>query len=1347
MANLHEAQLTVLLKVIGQIDIDKATYFQPVNLTEEETELIHQIPNEYVQLTSSGIQLSPTAIDIAKEYRSVRWWAEHKNDTIYELGIDIETYSSVDLTTSGVYKYAEAEDFTILLFAYSVNGSPVMCADLASGEQLPDKIKDALTDKSVLKTAFNANFERVCLSRYLGTWLEPDDWDCTMVRAARLGLPLSLAQCGAVLGLEQQKMKEGKALINYFSKPCKATKVNGGRTRNLPEHAPDKWATFKRYCIRDVEVEQAIRRKVERLSVTDTERKAWLLDQRINDRGVLIDLQMAKKASDIDDEYRCKLEEEARQITGLDNPNSPVQLKAWLKAETGIDFPSIDKESVADALPRINSLKAKRILQIRQELGKTSTAKYKAMLTCACKDGRAKGLFQFYGANRSGRFCLTGDHEVLTDDGWVRLEEWKGGKIACWNMSSEIISFQKSTPNEFDYQGEMYHACNKRCDILCTPNHKIPYWTEEGWKTDEMQNLVKRHSIPFWGLRQNTIARNGETELRILIMVQADGHYTEEGTLTLHFTKQRKIERCTKLLRKGEIVFTRKVNSDKSTTFYVNWKQLPLYLRAFNKKNFGSWILKENADTFFDELQYWDGYRSSQNSMQYVTTNKINADLIQALGLINGKSVTMLIKEPKQNRVSTKDRANTAYVLNVWDNPGHHSTIRIEDISKEQFSGKVYCPTTPTGFFLVRRNGKCWVTGNSGRNLQLQNLPQNHIPDIDYARNLVKNGSLDDIVLEYGNVPKLLSELIRTALIAKDGCTFHVCDFSAIEARVLAWLAGEDWVLNVFRNNGDIYCATASQMFGVPVEKHGRNAELRQKGKVATLACIAEGELVLTDKGLVPIQDVTLQHRLWNGLEWVHHEGVIFKGYKRVIKYEGLTATPDHIVYVYEQGTGKPREIQFGIAAACGSHLVQTGNGGANIRLGENNFPREKMESRMESSLCSDRMHGLRRKAMAVLKQSKKRYIERLSVLQSNKKSYSPEVVSEKSNSAETKMPEPARSKLSFIWGTRDKILFQQCLRSCRVYDKYFRFTFARFRNRPYRQQWELREGEYPICHTERELCEQKNHGIISFRSKILGLFRGHSKAQAQSRVYKRTNNGASQTSSKGQAQGMEDHSAEVRVYDILNAEGHHCFTVSNKLVHNCGYGGGVNALKAMGADKMGLADSELADIISKYRLANPHIVRLWKHIGAATRAALKGEALPIERGITFEMKWGGMCITLPSKRQLFYPRMHINANNRFEFEGMDQIKKVWGLQETYEGKLTENIIQGVARDILVETMLRLEKAGLNIVFHVHDETIIEATPNQKLEDIEDIFSMDIPWAKGLPLKGAGYTTPYYLKD
>lgn len=1031
---LTEEQYLTLHSKLSGFDRDRLEYFQDVNLSDAEANILRIAPHEYLNVNGNNeIQICADLFSSLVEYDEQIYFVEHDDDPIQELGIDIETYSSVDLTETGVYPYAEADDFEILLFAYSINGSPVRVVDLASGESLPLRIKAALTDKNVLKTAYNAAFERVCLSKYLGVWLNPEEWDCTMVRAARLALPLSLGQCALVLGLAEKKMTEGKALINFFSKPCKPTIRNGQRTRNLPEHAPDKWSVFKKYNKRDVEVEQAIRRKVVRLDITETERKAWLLDQQINDRGVLVDMQLANKASMMDDEYRANLVEEAKRITGLENPNSVTQLKEWLKAETGLVFPACDKETVKAMLPRMTSTRARRVLQIRQELGKTSTAKYKAMLKCACKDNRVRGLFQFYGANRTGRFCLTGDHEVLTDNGWVRLDEWRGGKIACWNMNTEVISFQKAIPNEFDYRGEMYHACNKRCDIICTPNHKIPYWTEEGWKADEMQNLVKRHSIPFWGLRQNTITHNCDTELRVLIMVQADGHYTEEGTLNLHFTKQRKIERCTKLLRKAGLVFIRKTNSDKSTTFSINWKHLPLYLREFNKKNFGSWILKENADTFFDELQYWDGYRSSPNSMQFVTTNKINADLIQALGLINGKSVTMLIKEPKQDRDTTKDRANTAYVLNVWDNPGHHSTIRIEDISKEQFSGKVYCPTTPTGFFLVRRNGKCWVTGNSGKLVQLQNLPQNHLPDLDDARNLVKYGDLDEVEMVYGNVPQTLSELIRTAFIAKEGCTYHVCDFSAIEARVIAWLAGADWVLDVFRKGGDIYCATASQMFGVPVEKHGRNAELRQKGKISVLAL---------------------------------------------------------------------------------------------------------------------------------------------------------------------------------------------------------------------------------------------------------------------------------------------------------------------------GYGGGVNALVAMGGDKMGLTEYEMNDIVQKWRKANPRIVRLWKHCEQAARYVINTrESTVIEKNIKFEYKWGGMCITLPSKRQLFYPRMHVNANDRLEFEGLNQEKKTWGRIETYGGRLTENIIQAIARDCLVETMLRLDAAGYKIVFHIHDETVIEATPNQKLEDIAAIFGEEISWAKGLPLKGAGYTTPYYLKD
>ena len=862
---LTEEQYLTLYSRLAEYDRDRLEYFQDVKFSDAEADILRTAPREYLNINGSNeIQMCADLFNSLVEYDEQIYFAEHDDDPIQELGIDIETYSSVDLTETGVYPYAEADDFEILLFAYSVNGSPVRVVDLASGESIPPRIKDALTDKNVLKTAYNAAFERVCLSKYLGVWLDPEDWDCTMVRAARLALPLSLGQCALVLGLAEKKMTEGKALINFFSKPCKPTIRNGQRTRNLPEHAPDKWLVFKKYNKRDVEVEQAIRRKVTRLDITDTERAAWLLDQRINDRGVLVDMQLANRASTMDDEYRANLVEEAKRITGLENPNSVTQLKEWLKTETGLVFPACDKETVKAMLPRMTSVKAKRVLQIRQELGKTSTAKYKAMLKCACKDNRVRGLFQFYGANRTGRFA--------------------------------------------------------------------------------------------------------------------------------------------------------------------------------------------------------------------------------------------------------------------------------------------------------------------GRLLQLQNLPQNHLPDLDDARNLVKYGDLDEVEMMYGNVPQTLSELIRTAFIAKDGCTYHVCDFSAIEARVIAWLAGEDWVLDVFRKGGDIYCATASQMFHVPVEKHGRNANLRQKGKIATLACIAEGELVLTDKGLVPIEKVTTQHLLWDGEEWVHHEGVIFKGYKEVITYEGLTATKDHIVYIHEKGQYK--QIQFGLAAAYGSHLIQTGNGRSNIRLGDNYITREEMDAR------------------------------------------------------------------------------------------------------------------------------------------------------------------------------MEDNSKKVRVYDVRNAGKHHRFTVSGKLVHNCGYGGGVNALVAMGADKMGLSEREMDEIIKGWRNANPRIVRLWKHCEQAARYVINTrESTFIEKNIKFEYKWGGVCITLPSKRQLFYPRMHINGNDRLEFEGMNQEKKTWGRIETYSGRITENLVQAIARGCLVETMLRLDAAGYKIVFHIHDETVVEATPDQKLEDIAAIFGEEISWAKGLPLKGAGYTTPYYLKD
>ncbi len=645
-----------------------------------------------------------------------------------ELGIDIETYSSYDLKTCGVYRYVEAPDWAILLFAYAVDGGPVQCVDLASGESLPEDVRAALTDPAVTKTAYNATFERVNLGKYLGQRLDPAQWRCTMVRAARLGLPLPLGQCGEVLHLEAGKMKEGAALIRYFSLPGK----NG---RHYPADAPERWATFKAYNIRDVEVEQAILAKVRRLEVPAFDDQLYIADQEINDRGVLIDRQLVENAERFDTEYKAQLAHQAKTLTGLDNPNSPAQLKRYLQETTGSEVETLNKKVLADLKDQLAEYPdAQELIELRQDMAKTSSKKYTAMLKCVCNDGRIHGLLQFYGAARTGRWA--------------------------------------------------------------------------------------------------------------------------------------------------------------------------------------------------------------------------------------------------------------------------------------------------------------------GRLVQVQNLPQNHLASLDYARSLVKRGDLEEFTDNYSNPTHVLSELIRTAFVAAPGHTFHVCDFSAIEARVIAWLAGENWVLDVFREGGDIYCRTASKMFGVPVEKHGANAELRQKGKIAVLAL---------------------------------------------------------------------------------------------------------------------------------------------------------------------------------------------------------------------------------------------------------------------------------------------------------------------------GYGGGVSALEAMGGARLGLSEDEEKEIVQLWRKSNQNITQLWQTLEAAAIKAIQtGESVRVNRGIVVGRQWGMLTITLPSGRTLCYPRVSIGIERNdgwrgdheiIEYEGTNQTTKKWGKIRTYGGKLTENVVQAIARDILGVVILRAREAGLPVVFHIHDEIIVEAAPGQTLQQVEDLFSKPITWCSDLPLKGAGYTTPYYLKD
>ena len=462
------------------------------------------------------------------------------------LSIDIETYSDVVLPKSGVYRYCESPNFEILLFAYSVDYGPVQVVDLACGEQIPANVLDALTDDAVTKWAFNAAFERICLSRYLrdlgisldpfhdnhplsqetARFLSPESWRCSMIWAATMGLPLSLEGAGAVLGLEKQKLTEGKDLIKYFCQPCAPTKANGQRTRNRPFHAPDKWEAFKRYNLRDVETEMGIQQKLARFPVPQQVWEEYHIDQEINDRGVRIDMELVRQAIQMDTHSRQELIAAMKRVTALENPNSVQQMKQWL-SDNGMETETLDKKAVAELLKDAPA-ELQEALVLRQQLAKSSVRKYQAMSNTVCADDRARGMFQFFGAVRTGRF--------------------------------------------------------------------------------------------------------------------------------------------------------------------------------------------------------------------------------------------------------------------------------------------------------------------SGRNIQLQNLPQNHLPDLAEARGLVRSGDFDAVKLLYEDVPDTLSQLIRTAFIPKEGTQFLVADFSAIEARVIAWYARETWRQKVFEKGGDIYCASASQMFKVPVEKHGINGHLRQKGKIAELA-------------------------------------------------------------------------------------------------------------------------------------------------------------------------------------------------------------------------------------------------------------------------------------------------------------------------------------------------------------------------------------------------------------------------------------------------------------------------------------------------------------------------------
>lgn len=741
-----------------------------------------------------------------------------------ELHLDIETYSTVDLKKNTVYRYVEDEHWMILICSWCIGQGEIHTA--YGHEEI--KAIPGLFDPAVKKIAHNSDFERINFSALkglpVGTYIDPEEYIDTAVLASLWGYPRSLKGFCKVVGGEA-KDEAGGRLINMFSVPNR----KGGRT--LPEERPADWDAYVEYNRQDV---VSMRDNIYRLGKgfpSAEEYEAWITATRINDRGIKIDTDLAGAAHRQYEANKARDLARVKEITGLDNPNSVQQFKGWL-ADQGFEMGSIDKAHVAELLERDDLPDLVREAVERKQLAALSAAtKYVIAQGSTNSDGRLRGTIKYSNAN-TGRMCLTGDHEVLTPNGWVRIEDWSGGRIATWNPTGEQIAFSEAKAVHFPYSGEMIHIDSTRIHQISTPDHDMPIRERDGSieKVPVSELEGKRFFHYIRGSRRVT-TKVRDNDLRVLLMVQADGTYPADGGVRLSFREQRKIERCRRLLRGAGLVYTeRKDYKTGYTRFSIRAQDCPLWLLMFKDKTFGPWIFDSNPSIFFEELVFWDGSWASSgaNSAQYYSTNKMNIDLVQAFAHLSG----MYCRVHQKKADSRNPNWTPLWIANLWFSPGPGTEFRNgagrNQWSTSEYSGLVHCARTTTGFFLVRREGSVWVTGNSGTVLSPHNLPRDHFTDAEGEHDTeAEQAAIDKLLAGVHVGSEDLKKLVRPLLVGP----FTVSDYSAIEARLTAWAAGEDSVLESFRKGEDIYVATAERMGG---EKAGFD---RQRGKSATLGC------------------------------------------------------------------------------------------------------------------------------------------------------------------------------------------------------------------------------------------------------------------------------------------------------------------------------------------------------------------------------------------------------------------------------------------------------------------------------------------------------------------------------